>query len=275
MQIIKHSSLITRNISDKLTLVPTMGALHDGHLSLINLAKQYSNKIIVSIFVNPTQFGENEDFETYPRNIESDLNKLKNIGIDYVYLPLVNEIYPDGIKIQQYKTGEIGEILEGKTRPHFFDGVAQVVKRFFELLKPDIAIFGEKDFQQLTIIKKMVNDFKLDIKIIGAPIIREKDGLAMSSRNIYLNKQQRLIASELYKTLNWIKKQIKNTHQIDVSLLNAKKILLESGFNKVDYFKLCDSSTLQEINNYQTSDNSRLFCAAYLGNTRLIDNVVI
>lgn len=247
-----------RDKGDKVAFVPTMGGLHQGHLSLIDLAKKNADKVVVSIFVNPTQFAQHEDFGTYPRTIESDLTLLKAKGVGCVFTPDVGMIYPHGTK-QDIDVGEVGQILCGKTRPHFFNSVVQVVRRLFDIICPDVAVFGEKDYQQLHIIKR----FTSELEIIEAPIVRESDGLAMSTRNQYLSESERKIAPQLYKILVQIEKKELNK--------NSSIKQLQQYF-KLDYLEILDANTLK-----QTTDNTRkiaILCAVFLGSIRLIDNII-
>ena len=232
--------------ADKLSvaLVPTMGALHAGHLSLIELALEKADRCVVSIFVNPTQFAPHEDFDSYPRDLEDDLRKLEQKGVHLVYTPDEAEMYPDG-KESDINAGKAAEGLETDFRPHFFDGVVNVVSRLFDHVQPDIAIFGEKDFQQLQVINEMVADQSLPIEIIGAPIARDEHGLALSSRNAYLSVEELAIARKLNVILR----------ESD----NPEEDLLEAGFDKVDYV---------------SERWSRRLAAAWIGSTRLIDNIL-
>lgn len=232
-------------INGSLAFVPTMGALHDGHLALVCEAKKHADNVIVSIFVNPTQFGPNEDFTKYPRKIDEDIKKLEGLA-DYVYLPQVSDIYPEGEKIT-VKAGPASQGLDGDFRPGHFDGVATVVSILFDHVKPDYAIFGEKDYQQLMVIKEL----KTPVKILSLPTVREADGLAMSSRNAYLSPEERKIAPLLYKTLCEAKQSPVTNQQ---SLITKLK---DAGF-RVQYLE-------QRWN--------RLLIAAYLSKTRLIDNI--
>ncbi len=235
----------------KIAVVPTMGALHEGHLSLIRLAKKHGNHVIVSIFVNPTQFAPHEDFDSYPRTIEEDAAKLSSENVDILFTPNEEVLYPNGYD-SKIKAGKAAIGLETDFRPHFFDGVVNVVYRLFEAVKPDIAVFGEKDFQQLQVIKEMVEDINLPIEIIGAPIARNKGGLALSSRNTYLSEDELKIAS----TLNVVLKKAAETKDYEA----AKIKLLTNGFDKIDY--------IEERWN-------RVLGAAWIGKTRLIDNIEI
>lgn len=233
-----------------LAFVPTMGALHAGHLSLIDIAKNHAPLVIASIFVNPTQFGPNEDFDNYPRTIDDDIAKLESEGTDYLFLPSVEEIYPNGQEITHHADKDLANRLCGLNRPGHFDGVCTVVYKLFDLVKPDFAIFGEKDYQQLMIIKDLVTKEKLELEIIPAPILREADGLAMSSRNAYLSPEDRLKAVSLNKVLRSLV-----SGESDFS--EAKNFLLDQGF-ELDYLERAWD---------------RIFVAASLGKTRLIDNM--
>lgn len=236
----------------KLALVPTMGALHEGHLSLIKLAQANADQVIVSIFVNPTQFAPSEDLESYPRPIDEDIEKLEALKVDYLFLPEEKTLYPNGREITHYANKELSNKLCGLNRPGHFDGVCTVVYKLFDLIKPDYAVFGEKDFQQLLIIRDLVKQEDLNVEILAAPILREKDGLAMSSRNVYLNHRERLFASELNICLKEIASGEKYIHE-------AQYYLESLGF-EIDYL----------VEEWQ-----RIFIAAKIGSTRLIDNISI
>lgn len=251
---------------------PTMGALHDGHLSLMNLARKNADVVVASIYVNPAQFAPHEDFDQYPRQMENDCAMLENIGVDAVYLPSKADIYPQGID-EHFSVGEIGQILEGQPRPHFFNGVGQVVLRLFEQVQPNVAVFGEKDFQQLTIIRKLVKEHNLPINIIGAPIIREADGLAMSSRNVYLLPEHRVIAPALYRVLKETAEAVREGKTAEEAGEQATQSLLNSGLDSVDYVELRDAVTLGKWGGDIT--HGRLLAAARLGSTRLIDNIAL
>lgn len=229
-------------ISSPLAFVPTMGALHAGHLSLIEAARRHGT-VAVSIFVNPTQFAPGEDFEAYPRDVDSDIAQIE--GVELVYLPRVEDLYPDGA-FSDVKAGKAAQGLETDFRPHFFDGVCSVVKRLFDHVRPDVAVFGEKDYQQLMVIREMVENLSMPIKIIGAPIIRDEHGLALSSRNAYLNEDELEIARQLNVIL-------RSDHPTPETLLKA-------GFDKVDYVE---------------ERWGRILAAAWIGKTRLIDNLPI
>ncbi len=268
--VLNHSNAV-KSQGKKLCLVPTMGALHDGHLSLVREAKKHCESVIATIFVNPVQFAAHEDFGEYPRTLNADLASLESLGVDAVFTPTETEIYPKGKpEAKDVVPNEFANILCGKSRPHFFHGVWVVVRRLFEITKPDVAIFGEKDFQQLFIIRQMAKKEGFEINIIGAEIVREKTGLAMSSRNKYLNDEQLIIAANLYHELKSLSEELKQGKNVDLSINNAKNNLISKGFDSVDYIEYRDSETLEVLNEY--NKGSRLIAAAYLGNTRLIDN---
>ena len=253
-------------------LVPTMGALHEGHLSLVRLAKEKAERVVVSIFVNPAQFAPNEDFDSYPRTREDDVAMLRALGVDLVFAPSRAEVYPDDFSTSVKVTG-ISEGLCGASRPHFFGGVATVVAKLLNQCQADYAIFGEKDYQQLLVIRRMARDLDINTTILGGPIVREKDGLAMSSRNAYLSKAQRNAASALFATLSETAKELADGSDIEGALSMAKKRLKEAGF-KLDYLEVRNSQDLSPIDG-AVSEPARVFAAAYLGETRLIDNVAI
>jgi len=244
-------------------LVPTMGALHDGHLSLVEIAKRKADLAVVSIFVNPTQFGPNDDFSRYPRVEKEDLEKLKGRA-DIVFIPKAEEIYPPGFS-SSIDIGEIGKILEGEFRPGHFNGVAMVVAKLFGLVQPDMAIFGEKDYQQLQVIKKLVRDFNMPVEILSGKTMREKDGLALSSRNRYLTEKERQVAPWLYAEMKECARKIKAGIDVGKTISLAKKNLLNAGFSKIDYIEPVDANIMP--------GKSRLLAAAWLGKTRLIDNI--
>ncbi|WP_462280925.1 pantoate--beta-alanine ligase [Salinivirga cyanobacteriivorans] len=255
----------------KIGFVPTMGALHEGHLSLINIAKKHADIIVVSVFVNPTQFNDPGDYEKYPRNMSKDMEMLKEVGTDIVFAPSEEEIYPEKDN-RKFDFGALEKVMEGKHRPGHFNGVAQVVSRLFDIVEPDIAVFGEKDFQQLAIIRKMVKDHNYPVKIMGAPIIRENDGLAMSSRNQRLNSEQRKSAA----FINQILAASKNKSQ-HLSVKQLEDWVTDS-LNKiahleVEYFQIVDQETLQPVNNWQENCDKIGCIAVYCGEVRLIDNI--
>lgn len=251
--------------------VPTMGNLHEGHLSLVRKAKELSEFVITSIFVNPLQFGAGEDLDNYPRTLDADSQQLEAQGNDVVFVPTVAEMYPRGMATQtQVSVPELSETLCGASRPGHFDGVTTVVTKLFNMVQPDIAVFGEKDFQQLSIIRKMVDDLCMPIEIIGVPTGRAADGLALSSRNGYLTAEERPIAPELNKTLQACKEAILGGDTDFAGLEARANARLEAAGFKPDYFAIRDSSTLAEIT-AQTREIA-ILAAARLGATRLIDN---
>lgn len=267
-QVTSYITSARQGKSAKIALVPTMGALHDGHLSLIKLAKQQADIVICSIFVNPTQFGPSEDFNKYPRNLEQDFNLLDEVFCDIVFAPSTQEIYGSSIEKFEKKI-QHADILCGAFRQGHFEGVVQIVGKLFDIVKPDVAIFGEKDFQQLFILKENFSE----INIVGAPIIREADGLAMSSRNKYLTEAERKIAGKLNVILKEALEKIKsakNSAQIDEILVLAKKNIISSGFTKIDYIEAREQNNLELTTAY--SNNTRIFAAVWLVKTRLIDN---
>ena len=261
--------------SKTIALVPTMGALHQGHLSLIEVAKQRCDIVVCSIFVNPKQFGQNEDLSNYPRPLQDDIDALEHIGADIAFTPQVKEIYPKGFQTS-VSVKNLGLGLCGGTRPGHFDGVATIVSKLLLICQPDIAVFGEKDFQQLLIIKRLVKDLNIETQILGSPVIREADGLALSSRNQYLSSQERKIAPHLYATLQQVAQTLKQGASIAEALKQAEKTLIDHGF-EIDYLELRQSENLTPITalSDQSSDTPRLFAAVKLGQTRLIDNIPI
>lgn len=256
-----------------IALVPTMGALHDGHLSLVELAAKKSDKVVVSIFVNPRQFGPKEDLARYPRDEAADLAKLSSTEANLVWAPRVEEMYVDGFATQIVMEGP-AEPLEGEFRPHHFGGVATVCCKLFNQISPDIAIFGEKDYQQLCVLRQMVRDLNLPLMLIGAPTKREADGLAMSSRNAYLTDPERKIAPALYATLSELASDIAKGADVVAAVAAAKLKLRNAGFQKIDYLDVRDAQTLRAPSG-QNGESLRILVAAFLGKTRLIDNVAV
>lgn len=259
----------------KVGFVPTMGNLHEGHLSLVDIAKLHCDKVVVSIFVNPLQFGPDEDFDRYPRTFEADQQKLVSRATDLLFYPQVDEMYPNGMQQTQVQLpSELTGLLEGAKRPGHFDGVTTVVNKLFNMVQPDIAVFGQKDFQQLAVIKQMVAELAMPVKIIGAPIGRDSDGLALSSRNQYLDAQQRHIAPKLNTVLQDIAVAIQSGNSNFLQLCQvASQQLIDQGFDSVDYIQVCDAKTLRPA-----KDNSSqivILAVARLGNTRLLDNILL
>ncbi|BFJ66832.1 MULTISPECIES: pantoate--beta-alanine ligase [Salmonella] len=260
-----------RQEGKRVALVPTMGNLHDGHMRLVDEAKARADVVIVSIFVNPMQFDRPDDLVRYPRTLQEDCEKLNKRKVDYVFAPAVEEIYPQGLEGQTYvDVPGLSTMLEGASRPGHFRGVSTIVSKLFNLIQPDIACFGEKDFQQLALIRKMVADMSYDIEIVGVPIIRAKDGLALSSRNAYLTAEQRKIAPGLYNVMNSIaEKLIAGNRELQEIIAIAEQELNEKGF-RADDIQIRDADTLQELT--ETSKRAVILAAAWLGQARLIDN---
>jgi pantoate--beta-alanine ligase len=262
-----------REAASRIALVPTMGALHAGHVSLVDIAKDVAERTIVSIFVNPKQFAPGEDFDRYPRTFEADLEKLGAIGVDAVFAPPVTEIYPPGFATTITLAGPAVAGLEDRFRPTHFQGVATVVTKLLIAALPDVAIFGEKDFQQLQVIGRLVADLALPVEIIGAPIAREQDGLAMSSRNAYLSAAERAVAPALNFILRQCETRIRRGEAV-ASVLDAGRADAAAAGFVLDYLELRDAETLAPV--AAPSDRPcRLLVAAYLGRTRLIDNIAI
>lgn len=260
-----------RHRGQMIGLVPTMGALHEGHISLVKLAKKKADKAVVSIFVNPTQFAPNEDLSRYPRDEAGDLNKLDEADADLVWAPNVEEMYPSGFSTS-IQAGSTAKDLEGAFRPHHFDGVATVCAKLFNQVTPDIAIFGEKDFQQLTVLRQMVRDLDMPLKLIGAPTKRDTDGLALSSRNAYLSLAERKIAPALYSVISALGEDVVNGADVPAGTANAKRKLAAAGFAKIDYVEVRDAETLEQASS-SSGRPLRVLAAVWLGKTRLIDNV--
>jgi pantoate--beta-alanine ligase len=251
--------------------VPTMGALHEGHLSLVALATSKADHAVVSIFVNPIQFGPREDFGRYPRDEQGDLVKLGEAGVDVVFAPHTAEMYPHGFSTQ-VKVSDLTEDLCGAARPNHFDGVATVVTKLLLQCAPDFAVFGEKDYQQLLVIKRLVRDLNIPVEIVGAPIVRERDGLALSSRNAYLSPSERKVAPLLYQTISEVAADLAQGRGCDDAVVAARFKLDAAGF-RVNYVAVRDPDTLKPLSGPVT--RARVLAAAFLGKTRLIDNVAV
>jgi len=279
MEIIKKIELM-QELSDKwrrdghiISCVPTMGFLHQGHIELLRIGRDKGDRLIMTIFVNPTQFGPHEDYEKYPRDTEGDLNKARSAGVDVVFMPTVEEMYPDGFQ-STVTVNTITQYLCGKSRPVHFSGVTIVVAKLFNITKPHLAIFGEKDYQQLAVIKQMVRDLNMDIDIIGLPTVRERDGLAMSSRNKYLSPEERLSALSLKKGLDLAKAMVKDGEKDSATIKNAvKELILTHPFTEIDYVTICDPAKLTDMEN--VNGPSLLALAVKVGKARLIDNSII
>jgi pantoate--beta-alanine ligase len=252
-------------------LVPTMGALHDGHVSLVRVARRRAQKVVVSIFVNPTQFAPTEDFGSYPRTWKADVAKLAAENVDLIWNPDVKAMYPDGFATRIVPEGPATAGLEDRFRPHFFGGVATVVGKLFTQVRPDFAIFGEKDFQQLRVVTQMARDLDLGVKVIGSRTVRERDGLAMSSRNVYLTPDQRLAAPTLYKAMKASARRLKAGDGIGASMAEGCELITRAGF-ALDYFEVRHAETLAPITSIKDGP-MRILVAAKIGTTRLIDNI--
>ena len=256
-----------------IALVPTMGALHDGHASLVRLAKRRANKVIVSIFVNPTQFAPSEDFSSYPRTWKADVAKLAAENVDLIWNPDVKTMYPDGFATRIAPEGPATVGLEDRFRPHFFCGVATVVGKLFMQVRPDFAIFGEKDFQQLRVVARMAGDLDLAVKVIGSKTVRERDGLAMSSRNVYLTPEHRGVATTLYRAMKQGAARLRAGDGIDAVMAGGAEMITAAGF-VLDYFEVRHAETLAPITAAKDGP-VRILVAAKLGTTRLIDNIAV
>jgi len=255
-----------------LALVPTMGALHAGHMALVAEAGRLADKVAATIFVNPMQFGPGEDLDRYPRQEDADTAMLQEAGCDLLWLPTAQDIYPSGFSTKIEVAG-VSERWEGKVRPGHFDGVATVVAKLLLAVRPDVALFGEKDFQQLAVIRRMVADLGLGVEIIGVPTVRDRDGLALSSRNAYLTADQRERAVALPEALNRARDSIRSGGCVAAALEAGQSALRDAGFARIDYFALVDAGTLEPIE--QPKGEMRLIAAAVIGATRLIDNVPV
>nr|WP_297395199.1 pantoate--beta-alanine ligase [uncultured Peptostreptococcus sp.] len=268
---------ITRKIKAdgySLGMVPTMGCLHEGHKSLIKKAVDNNDKVVVSVFVNPTQFGPDEDYESYPRTLEADAKLCEEIGADYIFHPEPEEMYPEGYSTFVVPSEKMTNILCGITRPCHFRGVCTVLTKLFNIIRPDRAYFGEKDIQQLAIVKRMVTDFNFGIDIIACPIVREDDGLAKSSRNTYLNAEERQAATVLRRSILEGKKLIDSGVLIKEDVLKTIKSVIESEkLARIDYVEIIDFDTFDQVD--LIKDNTLIAMAVYIGKTRLIDNMII
>ena len=275
MQIVRSSEELTRaraGLEGKVALVPTMGALHSGHVALIAEAKERAERVVASIFVNPAQFGDGEDFGRYPRQETDDAKMLVEDGCDLLWAPSIHDIYPDGFSTKVSVAGA-SERWEGEARPGHFDGVATVVAKLLLSARPDIALFGEKDFQQLTVIRRMAADLNIAVEIVGVPTVRESDGLALSSRNAYLLREERLQAVALPRALEAARAAILSGTLASEVLKEARASLRNAGFSRIDYFALVDAAPLEPVT--EPEGAMRLIAAAVIGTTRLIDNVAV
>jgi pantoate--beta-alanine ligase len=249
-----------------------MGALHAGHMALISEARRLARHVVASIFVNPTQFGPNEDLDRYPRRVASDSAMLEQEGCAILWAPDAATMYPDGVEAT-VRAGKLGEDLDGAARPGHFDGVATVVARLLDQVRPDVALFGEKDYQQLAVIRQLVRDLALPVEIVGVPTQRDADGLALSSRNIYLSGEERIAARALPRALGEAARAVSEGEPVAEALAKARETLARAGFAPIDYVELRDSETLGPAG--FPARPARLLAAAYLGKTRLIDNLPV
>jgi len=275
VQIVRNSEELTRArgaLQGRVALVPTMGALHAGHMALVAEARNRADHVAASIFVNPAQFGEGEDYGRYPRREADDAAMLEDAGCDLLWAPAVADIYPAGFATT-ISVGAVSERWEGEARPGHFDGVATVVAKLLVAVRPDIALFGEKDFQQLTVIRRLVADLGIRTEIAGVPTVREPDGLALSSRNAYLSPDERRQALALPQALEAARSAIMDGTPVFEALHDAHASLRDGGFSRIDYFALVDAATLEPLEHPQ--GEMRLIAAAMIGTTRLIDNLAV
>ncbi|MGH9806828.1 MAG: pantoate--beta-alanine ligase [Terriglobia bacterium] len=256
-----------------IALVPTMGALHNGHVSLVRLAKRRAKRVIVSIFVNPAQFAPTEDFGSYPRTWKEDVAKLAAEKVDVIWHPDVKTMYPDGFATRITPEGPAIANLEDRFRPHFFGGVATVVGKLFTQCRPDVAIFGEKDFQQLRVVAQMARDLDLGVRVIGSKTVRERDGLAMSSRNVYLSAEERRAAPELFRAMKQSAARLRVGDDAAAALAGGAEMIKAAGF-ALDYFEVRHAETLAPVSSIKDGP-LRILVAAKIGNTRLIDNMAV
>ena len=275
MQIVRNSEELARARADftgEVAFVPTMGALHAGHMALIAEARKRADKVVASIFVNPAQFAQGEDFGRYPRQEEQDARMLEGAGCDFLWAPSVGDIYPDGFSTKVSVSG-VSARWEGEARPGHFDGVATVVAKLLISVRPDVALFGEKDFQQLAVVRRMSSDLNLPVEIVGIPTVREADGLALSSRNAYLLPDERQQALALPRALEAARAAILSGTAVVEVLHEAHAALRNGGFSRIDYFALVDALSLEPLD--EPGGDMRLIAAAVIGTTRLIDNLSI
>ena len=275
MQIVRSSEELARarrELQGRVALVPTMGALHAGHMALIEEARRRADKVAVSLFVNPAQFGANEDFGRYPRREGEDARMLEQAGCDLLWMPSVSDMYPEGFSTSVHVKGP-SDRWEGEARPGHFAGVATVVAKLLISIRPDLAVFGEKDFQQLVVIRRLAEDLNIATEIVAVATVREEDGLALSSRNAYLAPDDRARAAGLPRALQYARDAILDGTPVRMALDIGRKSLVESGFTRIDYIALVDAATLEPLE--ERKGDMRLIAAAVIGGTRLIDNIAV
>jgi pantoate--beta-alanine ligase len=260
----------------RIAVVPTMGAFHEGHLALMRMARQRADVVIATLFVNPLQFGPNEDYERYPRDWEGDLHKADSVGVNILFAPAVEAMYPNGYQTYVVVT-ELSRPLEGAIRPGHFRGVTTVVTKLFHLTCPHVAVFGQKDAQQALIIRRMVRDLNFDIEVLIHPIVREPDGLAMSSRNVYLSAEERAQAPALYRSLRWAEEAIRAGERNPEKVIEGMRRILrrEAPLGHIDYVAVCDTETLDELVELRPGREVLVALAVRFGSTRLLDNVLL
>lgn len=264
-----------RNKRSSIGFVPTMGALHSGHISLIEAAKKQCDIVVCSVFINPTQFNNKSDFEKYPVTIEHDILLLEQNATDILFMPSTEEIYPEGTNhLQHFNLGYLENILEGYYRPGHFQGVCNVVYRLLSIVKPGTVFFGQKDYQQIMVVKKMMRDFFPGIRLSVIETVRENDGLAMSSRNMRLNNEARKNATAIYKAMQYIKQNIE-LKNFDELKSEATHIILKNGFDKIDYVEICDAENLQPVKEFKQDEKLIILIAAFINDVRLIDNLLV
>ncbi|KAB2813986.1 pantoate--beta-alanine ligase [Phaeocystidibacter luteus] len=274
MQIFREKEALQNHLSSirgKVGFVPTMGALHQGHLQLVREAKRNADYVVASVFVNPTQFNNSDDLKNYPRDEEGDRRKLESAGCHAVWFPTEAEMYPNGTKSEHFELGRLEEVMEGEFRPGHFQGVATIVDELFKSVKPDCAIFGEKDFQQVAVIRRMASLKNHHIEIIAAPTIREPDGLAMSSRNLLLKQNYRDAAPVIHRMMTWASENKHNHTPAELTERVIKEI--NAAGLEVEYVRIADSNSLEIVHDWNESNAPRVFVAAFAGSVRLIDNL--
>ena len=283
MDIFDNASVLTEEVEfakeqgTTVGFVPTMGALHEGHMSLVRQSKLDCDQTVVSVFVNPTQFNNPDDLDNYPRTMEADTARLEGVATDFLFAPTESEIYPDAQSrnaVPGLDLDNLDKVMEGVHRPGHFQGVVQVVSRLFDIVRPDVAYFGEKDYQQLAVIRTMTEQMKLPVRIVGCPTCREADGLAMSSRNVRLDAEGRKAAAVLFQALTFIRKNW-DQHPVKTLKQVATNMIEKSGLVRIEYLEIADANTLQPVDEIDGNSHVRSFIGAYVGDVRLIDNEIV